>query len=92
VYRPVIPAAVGDRIRHLSPDLKRGIREAIRAISADPARGESLERELGGYRKYRVRRYRIIYKVDRAARTVRILAVGHRRTIYEEVAERVRTR
>ena len=89
-YRPLIPPAVADRIRHLPPDLKRSIREAIRAIGADPGRGESLERELSGYRKYRVRRFRIVYEVDRAARTVRILAVGPRQTIYEEVAKRSR--
>jgi mRNA-degrading endonuclease RelE of RelBE toxin-antitoxin system len=32
----------------------------------------------------------VVYAVDRARRLVQILAVGHRRTIYEEAAERVR--
>lgn len=90
LYQPLIPPAVAERIRYLPPGLKRGIREAIRILAADPDRGEPLERELGGYRKYKVRRYRIIYQVDRSTRTVRILAVGHRRSIYEEVAERIR--
>lgn len=89
-YRPVIAPSVAGRLRHLPPDVKRGIQEAIRAISADPGRGEPLERELRGYRKYKVRRFRVVYRVDRAARTVDILAVGHRRTIYEEAAEKVR--
>lgn len=57
---------------------------------ADPARGEPLQGELAGRFKYRVRRYRIIYSVDRQARILHILAVGHRRSIYEELAERLK--
>lgn len=86
-YRLAIAPAVAERIRHLPPDVKRAIKEAIRAIVADPARGTPLLRELEGCMKYRVRRYRIVYRVDRAARRVAILAVGHRRTIYDEAVE-----
>jgi mRNA interferase RelE/StbE len=89
-YRPVISPAAAERIRRLPPDLKRGVREAIRAIGLDPGRGAPLKRELRGYLKYKVRRFRIVYRVDRAARTVAIVAVGHRRAIYEEVAAAVR--
>ena len=87
----VAPAAAG-RIRHLPPDVKRAIREAIRAIADDPARGTALLRELEGSMKYRVRRYRIVYRVDRATRTVAVLAVGHRRTVYDEVVGQLRER
>lgn len=38
----------------------------------------------------RVRRFRVVYAIDRPCRTLRILAVGHRRRIYEEVTEAVR--
>ncbi len=89
-YRPAIAPLVADRIRHLPPELKRAVKEAIRSIALDPHRGEALERELAGCLKYRVRRYRIVYRIDRGARVVRILAIGHRRTIYEEAAERLR--
>jgi len=89
-YQPRIPPAVAERIRQLPPDLKRGVREAIRAIADEPSSGERLERELDGCLKYKVRRFRIVYRIDRAAKIVQVLAVGHRRTIYEEVAELVR--
>lgn len=89
-WRPVIPPHVAERLRHLSPDLKRGIREAIRAIALDPARGEPLKRELKEYLKFRVRRYRIVYRVDKRARTVAIMAVGHRRSVYEDAAAAIR--
>jgi mRNA interferase RelE/StbE len=91
-WRLAIAPHVAERIRHFAPDLKRGVREAIRAIAVDPARGEPLKRELQGYLKYRVRRFRIVYRVDRRARTVAILAVGPRRSIYEDVAAAIRQR
>lgn len=86
----VISPAAADVIRHLPPSVKRGVKQAIRAIAADPDCGEPLQRELAAHRKYRVRRFRIVYAIDRRRRTVRILAVGPRSTIYEEVAERLR--
>ena len=89
-FRPDIPPSVAEVIRHLSPELKRSVKHAIRAISADPHCGDSLQRELADYWKYRVRRFRIVYSIDRAGRVIRIVAVGPRRTIYEEVAEQLR--
>jgi len=87
-YRPEIGSEVSAIIRHLPPDVKRALRAAIRALAVNPAAGEPLYAELEGRFKYRVRRYRIIYRVDRAARILRIVAVGHRRSIYEELAAR----
>jgi mRNA interferase RelE/StbE len=89
-YRAALPPRVADRIRQLPPQVKRAVRAAIQKLAADPQAGEPLHRELEGLRKYRVRRYRIVYRVLGASRTVLILAVGERRSIYEEVAELLR--
>jgi mRNA interferase RelE/StbE len=78
---------VADAIRSLHPDLKRAIKSAVRAIAANPECGEPLLRDLKGLRKYRVRRFRIVYSIDRKARMIRFMAVGHRRSIYEELSE-----
>ncbi|MGQ0653827.1 MAG: type II toxin-antitoxin system RelE family toxin [Betaproteobacteria bacterium] len=84
----VLPPRVAERVAHLPPDVKRAVREALRKIADDPLAGESLQRELAQYRKFRVRRYRIVYRLSR--RTIRVLAVGHRRTVYEEASETLR--
>lgn len=89
-YRPDIPQRVAEVIRHLPPEVKRGIKAAIRALSDDPALGEPLQRELEGLLKYRVKRYRVIYALDRRRRIIRVMAVGHRRAVYEELADLVR--
>lgn len=90
LFRPDIPPHVAEMIRLLHPDLKRSIKFAIRAIAADPDCGEPLQRELNGLRKYRVRRFRIVYAVDQKTRVIRLMAVGHRRHVYEELTERLK--
>ncbi len=90
VHRPDIPPHVAQLIRHLPPDLKRSVKQAARSLSSNPFSGEPLLRELSGFWKYKVRRFRLIYEVDRKARLIRIFAIGHRRDVYEELAERLR--
>ena len=85
-----IPPHVADILRHLPPDVKRPVKAALQAIGLNPAIGSPLERELKGLWRLRVRRFRIVYAVDRSRRRVRVMAVGHRESIYEEVASRSR--
>lgn len=92
VLQPDIPPHVAEIIRHLPPDLKRSITAAIRTLSQTPESGTPLVKELEGFWKYRVRRFRIVYAVDRSRRRLKIVAVGHRRRIYEEAAELFRKR
>lgn len=79
-----VPGGVRALIRHLHPGLKRKVRAALAEILEDPACGKALERELAGYWSLPVGRHRIIYRPD--ARGAEIVAIGPRRTIYEEVA------
>jgi len=90
VYRPDIPPHLAEIVRHLPPELKRGIKQAFRSLSADPFAGVPLTGELTGLWRMKVRRFRIIYEPDRKARMIRIFAIGHRREVYEEIAERLR--
>jgi len=90
VYRPDIPPHVAKIVRHLPPDVKPSVKQALRSLSADPFSGAPLMRELSGLWKFKVRRFRIIYEPDRKARVIRIFAVGHRREVYEELAYRLR--
>jgi mRNA interferase RelE/StbE len=82
-----IPPHVAEVLRHLSPDIKRPVKAALRAIGADPSLGAPLLRELKGLWRFRVRRFRIVYAVDRSRRTVRVMAVAHRRHVYDDLAQ-----
>jgi len=89
-WRIDLPPHVAEVVRHLPPEVKRGVKAALRSIASEPAIGEPLRGELEGLWKFRVRRYRLVYVVERRQRVIRIFAVGHRRGIYDEVADRVR--
>ena len=82
-----IPPHVADVLRRLPPDITRPIKAALRAIGANPSIGALLERELKGLWRFRVRRFRIVYAVDRSRGIIRVLAVAHRRQIYDDLAE-----
>ncbi|HSF18058.1 MAG TPA: type II toxin-antitoxin system RelE/ParE family toxin [Vicinamibacteria bacterium] len=90
LYRLEIPPEVADIVRHLAPELKRSVKEALRGLSRNPTAGEPLRRELKGLWKYRVRRYRVVYAIEPRRRVVRILAVGPRVEIYENAAASLR--
>ena len=89
-YRPDIPPHVAEIVRHLPPDVKHSVKQVLGSLSAEPFSGAPLMRELSGLWRFKVRRFRIIYEPDRKARVIRIFAVGHRREVYEELADRLR--
>ena len=91
-FRPDFPLHVAEVIRALHPDLKRSIKAAVRNIATDPECGEPLMRKLDGLWTYRVRRFRIVYAINRKARVIRLIAVGHRQSIYEDLTAKLRTK
>ena len=66
------------------------VEQALRSLSIDPFSGLPLAGGLTGLWRIRIRRFRIIYEPDRKARAIRIFAIGHRRQVYEEIAEQLR--
>jgi len=90
VYRPDIPPHIAKIVRHLPPELKRGVKQALRSLCADPFAGTPLLGELSGLWRIKVKRFRIIYELDRRARMIRIFAIGHRQEVYKELADRLR--
>ena len=82
-----VPLQVRDLIRQLHPNLKRKVRAALADILEDPACGKPLERELKGYWSLPIGRHRIIYRPDQGG--AEVVAIGPRRTIYEDAARRI---
>lgn len=83
-----VPDDVAGLVRGLHPDLKRKVRSALSDIVDDPELGKPLRDELAGLRSCRVGRLRIVYRVTSVA--IEIIAVGPRRSIYQETWRRVR--
>jgi mRNA-degrading endonuclease RelE of RelBE toxin-antitoxin system len=75
------------RIRKLHPQIKKEIREAIRALLRTPLNGHPLHFELSGLRSYRVRNHRVIYRINADDCTIDIVFVGPRRDVYEQLRD-----
>ena len=78
-----VPHEIVAFIRGCHPQLKRKIRAGLRHIMTEPESGKSLKDELEGLKSYRISRFRIVYRIS-AKRIIDIVAIGPRRTIYEE--------
>jgi len=71
-------------LKKLHPVIKAHIRSGLRAILKDPYSGKALKDELQGLRSYRVKRFRIIYRVRPGRQRIDIITIGSRKIIYEE--------
>jgi mRNA interferase RelE/StbE len=84
------PAVGEEDVPQIPRNLRRRIADAIesRLVHSPHQYGAPLRKTLKGYWKLRVGDYRIIYKVDKDE--VLILAIRHRKTVYEDILRRVR--
>lgn len=78
-----VPDEIVDLIKSLHPQLKRKVKFALRLIISDPHAGKSLKEDLKGIASFNVGRFRIIYRIA-LNRIIEIVAIGPRKTIYEE--------
>jgi mRNA interferase RelE/StbE len=68
----------------LHPENKRWIKAGIKALDQNPDSGADLKEELSGFKSYKLKRYRIIYKFSEEDNIIQIYYIGHRRDVYEQ--------
>jgi len=84
-----VPYEIVSLIRGMHPLLKKRVKAALSEISHDPHCGKTLKEELAGLRSYRIKRFRIIYKISKK-KQINIIALGPRKYIYEETFRIIR--
>ena len=82
-YKLRVPDEIVSLIRSMHPILKKRMKAALNEISHNPYCGRALKEELAGLRTFRIKRFRIIYKVS-TKKQINIIALGPRKYIYEE--------
>ncbi len=75
-------------IRQLDPQVRRRVRAAIGRLAEDPERGKPLQMTLRGLRSWRTGDFRIVYRIFESRIEVVIVAVGHRREVYDRLRQR----
>lgn len=83
IYKLRVPDEIVSLIRGMHPLLKKRVKGAFKEICNDPYCGKSLKEEPAGLRSFRIKRFRIIYKVT-SKKQISIVALGPRKYIYEE--------
>lgn len=72
-------------IRKLDPAARRRILAALRTLREDPERGKPLQLTLKGLRSWRTGDYRIVYRLIDSRIEILVVAVGHRRDVYDRL-------
>ena len=90
-YRFRAPAEIARLLRGLHPQIKHKIRSGLELLGRDALAGKSLKGEFDGLRSLRVGRFRIVYRTG-ARRVIDIVAIGPRKTVYEETLRLVTKR
>ena len=82
-YKLRVTDEIVSLIRGMHPNLKKRVRAAFNEILNDPFCGKTLKENPAGLRSFRIKRFRIIYKVS-SKREISIVVLGPRKYIYEE--------
>jgi mRNA interferase RelE/StbE len=86
-YRILFTKEAKKNIEKLDPSIAKIIRKAIESLAVNPAKGKPLAYELAGLRSQRTSDYRIIYRIKEKELLIIVIAVGHRKEIYEKLKE-----
>ena len=75
---------VAELLSRFHPENKKLIKAAIKELPQDPCSGGDLQEELSGFKSYKSKRYRILYRLNEEENAVEIYYVGHRRDVYDQ--------
>ena len=78
-------ASAARSIRGLDPQVRRRIRAAVETLAEEPERGKLLQLSLRGLRCWRTGDYRIVYRIIQERIEIIVIALGHRRDVYERI-------
>ena len=83
MYKLVVPKDVQELISTMHPSLKKKVKASLKIILSAPHSGKALMEELSGLRSFRIRSFRIIYRIKEPDR-IELVAMGPRERIYQE--------
>lgn len=86
-YRVFYTAEARKNIEKFDPSNRKVVRRAIESLSLNPSRGKPLAYELAGLHSLRTSDYRIIYRIRGKELVIIVVAVGHRREIYQRLRQ-----
>jgi len=77
-------------IGRLDPQTRSRVRAAVERLIEDPTRGKPLQLTLRGLRSWRTGDWRIIYRATLEKLEILVIAIGHRRDVYDRLREKLK--
>lgn len=87
VHRILYTREAKRNIDKFDPSVRKLVRKAVESLTTDPERGKPLSHGLAGLRSLRTADYRVIYRARSGELVVLVVAIGHRREVYERLGE-----
>ena len=71
----------------LNPETRKNIRTGLKELNENPYLGKPLQNELALFRSLKLKRFRVVYRIDDVNTRVVVYAIGHRKDIYEVILQ-----
>lgn len=86
-FQVKLTATAAEMFDRLHPDTRKNIKSGLKGLAENPYIGKPLQNELALFRSLKLKRFRIIYRIDDDTTTVVVVAIGHRKDIYEVILQ-----
>ena len=86
MYEVVLSPEATDFYTSADRPLAARLARCFTRLERDPLGGNNVKRlagDLAGYLRYRVGDWRVVYRVDRPTNRIHVVAIAHRREVYE---------
>ncbi len=86
-FQVKLAATAAEMFGRLHPDNRKNIKSGLKGLAENPYIGKPLQNELAPFRSLKLKRFRIIYRIDEGNTRVVVVAIGHRKDIYEVILQ-----
>ena len=86
-YKVKLTPAAAEMFKSIHPEIRKQTKTLLRALYVNPYVGKPLQNKLSEFRSLKMKRYRIVYRLDEADQLAVIYGIGHRKNIYEVISE-----
>lgn len=86
-FQVKLTATAAEMFGRLPPDTRKNIKSGLKGLAENPYIGKPLQNELALFRSLKLKRFRIIYRIDEGNTRVVVYAIGHRKDIYEVILQ-----
>jgi mRNA interferase RelE/StbE len=69
----------------LHPENKKLLKQALIELEGNPYAGNDLQEDLYGFKSFKLKRFRILYKIDEEDDIIQIIHIGHRKDVYAQL-------